>query len=120
MLRGSLKSKKSRACEFSQAERTAIFNRDGGCIFCNMGYMPSEYAGTYMGYAHYIPRSDNGLGIRENGVLMCQYHHNMMDNGNKGNRREMLDIVKGYLQEHYKDWDEENLRYNKWSALAIK
>ena len=119
MRRGSLKSQLSRACEFSEAERNAIWKRDKGCLFCSLDYEPSPYAGTYMGYAHYIPRSDKGLGIRENGVLLCQFHHDLMDNGNKGKRQEMLDIIKKYLQANYPDWSEEKLRYNKWAGLAI-
>lgn len=114
------KSEKARACEFGERDRNEIYKRDRGCIFCGMNYMMGDGCGTYMSYAHYIPRSDNGLGVKENGVLLCQYHHNMMDNGNKGNRQEMLDIVKGYLMDHYPDWDEKKLRYNKWKNLEIK
>lgn len=63
---------------------------------------------------HYIPRSHNGLGIPENGAIGCQYHHNMLDNGNRGNRVEMLDMFRGYLRTRYQDWDESKLTYSKW------
>lgn len=66
---------------------------------------------------HYIPRSKNGLGIAQNGAVGCQYHHNMLDNGNKGNREEMLAIFQNYLKKHYPDWNEKKLVYSKWSFL---
>lgn len=63
---------------------------------------------------HYIPRSKGGLGIPQNAAVGCQHHHNMMDNGNKGKRGEMLEIFKEYLMRHYTDWNEQDLIYNKW------
>ena len=42
----------------------------------------------------------------------------MMDNGyNAGDREEMLNIFKEYLQSKYPGWDEAKLRYSKWSFL---
>ena len=64
---------------------------------------------------HYIPRSKNGLGIPKNGAIGCQYHHNMLDNGNEGYRDEMMEYFKTYLSSHYEDWKEEDLVYNKWN-----
>jgi predicted restriction endonuclease len=66
---------------------------------------------------HYIPRSHNGLGIAENGVLGCRYHHEMMDNGNTGRREEMLEIMRGYLKSKYQNWDSEKLVYSKWRDI---
>lgn len=66
---------------------------------------------------HYIPRSKNGLGIAQNGAVGCQYHHNMLDNGNEGNREEMLAMFRKYLKAHYPNWDEKKLVYSKWSFL---
>ena len=66
------------------------------------------------GIMHYIPRSQGGLGIAENGALGCHYHHQLMDNGNKGLRDEMLSYMKEYLEMHYPNWNEEDLIYNKW------
>jgi len=110
-------SKRARACEFSPKERKEIYYRDTGCIFCKQGYMMN---GAFPGdlhifeVMHYIPRSQGGLGIAKNGALGCKWHHMMLDNGNKGNRQEMMDIFANYLKSHYKDWNEEELRYNKW------
>lgn len=68
---------------------------------------------------HYIPRSQGGLGIPQNGAVGCQCHHGMMDNGNNGKRQEMLEFFKEYLQRHYPDWDEKELVYDKWKFLKI-
>lgn len=108
-------SKRSNKCEFSPKARREIYERDSRfCIFCRMAYMPSPYQGTNLGVAHYISRAHGGLGIPQNGVLACQYHHNMMDNGNNDKRDEMLAMVREYLQAIYHEWDEKSLVYSKW------
>ena len=108
-------SQRSRACDFQRKVRERIIQRDDGCIFCQMGYMPNTSGGpAWYSIMHYIPRSHGGLGIEENGAVGCQWHHDMLDNGNVGNREEMLELFKSYLQEHYKNWDEEKLIYKKW------
>lgn len=63
---------------------------------------------------HYLPRSHGGLGIPQNGAQGCVSHHEMLDNGNKGRREEMLQMFRQYLQDHYQDWSEEALTYSKW------
>ena len=66
---------------------------------------------------HYIPRSQGGLGIEQNAAVGCIYHHNLMDNGNKGLRPEMMGIMKEYLKRIYPEWNEEALTYSKWKEL---
>lgn len=109
--------KRSKACEFNKKARDEIIIRDRGeCIFCKIGYMDeglTPFEKQINGIMHYIPRSQGGLGIPENGALGCNYHHNMLDNGNKGNRQEMLNILKNYLTSIYPDWNEEKLIYKK-------
>lgn len=82
------RSKQAKAREFNARARKEIKERDRGeCIFCAAGYR-MEGAGQSAGWGksimHYIPRSRNGLGIPENGAVGCQYHHEMLDNGNGG------------------------------------
>lgn len=115
------KSKQARAREFAPKARKEIIRRDNGeCIFCRKNYQ-MEGAGwlekEVKGIMHYIPRAKNGLGIPENGAVGCQYHHNMMDNGHRGRREEMLGIFREYLKDFYPDWDESRLVYNKWDFL---
>lgn len=112
-----MKSKRTKAAEFSQTEREKIKERDRGCIFCRQQYRVAECKDRYQLYGyqimHYIPRSHGGLGIARNGAVGCLYHHNMLDNGNKGNREEMLAMFRQYLQRHYRDWNESDLTYRK-------
>lgn len=114
------RSKQAKAHEFSLAARKKIIERDNEeCIFCRLQY-EMEGAGwlaTVKGIMHYIPRSQGGLGIPENGAYGCQWHHEMMDNGNRGKREEMLGIFREYLQGHYPDWDKDKLVYDKWDFL---
>lgn len=110
--------KRKNACEFSKAAREIIKERDRGCIFCKLGYdtagaLPMDLA-TYGGIMHFVPRSHGGLGIPENGAVGCYHHHNMLDNGNKGKREEMLSLFEEYLKDQYPSWDKEQLIFNKW------
>uniref|UniRef100_UPI00402ADFDB hypothetical protein n=1 Tax=[Lactobacillus] rogosae TaxID=706562 RepID=UPI00402ADFDB len=72
------------------------------------------YSQQILSVMHYIPRSAGGLGIPQNGAIGCQFHHNMLDNGNQGKRKEMLEIFRQYLQELYPEWNEDELVYRKW------
>ena len=55
-----------------------------------------------------------GLGIEQNGVWGCRYHHHMLDNGKGGYRKEMLKIMEIYLKSIYPNWDKKDLVYKKW------
>ena len=115
---GMRKSKQARAREFTPKAREEIIQRDlGRCIFCEKNYRME--GATWLdkevkSIMHYIPRSKNGLGIPQNGAVGCQWHHNMLDNGNCGNRQEMLEMFEEYLKSHYPDWDKSKLIYSKW------
>lgn len=110
--------KRKYACEFNSIERNKIKKRDRGqCIFCSMGYRKSyECAIGELQIMHYIPRSQGGLGTEQNGALGCIYHHQMMDNGLYGN--EMRRMFREYLEEHYPNWNEEKLKYDKWKIFS--
>ena len=111
--------KRTRQLEFSTKTREVIKHRDRWqCIFCKMGYhMESTTQAGYIikSIMHYIPRSKGGLGIEQNGAIGCQYHHELLDNGNKGLREEMLGMFRQYLKSHYSDWKEEELIYKKYN-----
>lgn len=113
-----MKHKATRKHEFTQKEREKIYNRDNyQCIFCRIEY--HMYSSTQYGYQlegimHYIPKSQGGLGIAQNGALGCHYHHQLMDNGSKGLRKEMQEFMKGYLMGMYPGWNEKDLVYDKW------
>ena len=82
-----MKSKQAKCREFGRKAREEIKARDNNkCIFCAAGYRmdgATWYGQSLLSIMHYIPRSHNGLGIPQNGAVGCQYHHEMLDNGNK-------------------------------------
>lgn len=112
------KSKQAKAREFTEAERAKIICRDRGeCIFCRQRYHMEKanwFALEVKAIMHYIPRAQNGLGIEKNGAVGCQFHHEMMDNGNSGRRAEMLEMFREYLKSRYPGWNEADLVYRKW------
>lgn len=61
--------------------------------------------------AHYISRSQGGLGIEENIVTLCPRCHMRYDQSTE--REQIRAFLKRHLQEHYPHWDESNLTYKK-------
>ena len=109
------KSKRAKATEFDKETRLIIHSRDRGkCLFCELGKYGKSGCTWIMDIAHYINRSAGGLGIEENGVLLCRGHHMQFDNGNKGYREEMKKDVQAHLQSHYSHWNEADLYYKKY------
>lgn len=109
--------RRNRATEFKGAAREIIKARDGGCIFCKMGYkMPPEGTETFglsnFQIMHFVPRSQGGLGIPENGAVGCLYHHQMLDNG-ANTRKEMLQIFEDYLKRSFPHWNKKKLIFRK-------
>ena len=104
--------------EFSAKVREEIKNRDGGCFFCLQGYhmeATSKFEYSMPQIMHIVPRSALGMGVRENGVLGCYYHHNLMDNGNKGLRTEMIGMLEAYMRRLYPGWSRSDVIYRKYN-----
>lgn len=102
--------------QFDKKTIEKIIARDNEvCLFCTLYYnMPEEINDCLVfDIMHFIPKSQGGLGIEQNGVLGCRYHHHLLDNGNKGLRSEMLRIMEENLRSTYEDWGKENLVFNK-------
>lgn len=100
-----MKSKRSKACDISPRVRARVLCRDGGeCIICHKSWG--------LQVAHYIPRSQGGLGVEQNLVLLCPECHADFDNGNK--RKDYGDYIRNYLKWQYADWNEKDLIYDKW------
>ena len=103
---------------FSRETAEEIRNRDGNCYFCALGYhmeSSSDFGYSIPDIMHVVPKSDLGLGIPQNGVLGCRYHHSLMDNGNKGLHEEMQSMFEDYMQELYPGWTRESVRYHKYN-----
>lgn len=101
-----MKSKRAKACDIPKSVKDRVWARDGHkCIICgNRNAMPNS---------HLVRRSQNGLGIEENIVTMCQTCHQMYDQG--VDRRAIETYTEKYLKSLYPDWNREKLIYKKWS-----
>jgi hypothetical protein len=67
---------------------------------------------------HIVNKSQGGLGIEQNGVEGCRWHHGLMDNSEYN--EELRNIAKDYLRSLYPGWSEESVTYNKWQGFAYK
>lgn len=98
-----MKSKRSKACDITQKVKQKVFDRDNGrCTICGKYGSPN---------AHYISRSHGGLGIEQNIVTLCGDCHFRMDNTPE--RKELLAVVKAYLDEQYPNFSDEERLFKK-------
>lgn len=70
-----------------------------------------RYAYPEWACAHYIARSQGGLGIEQNIVTLCPECHREYDNGLK--RAEYGKIIKEYLTGLYGPFRDSELKYRK-------
>ena len=104
--------KDTKARDFDKKAKIAISERDSFdgwpcCVYCGAA-APDKLAWSN---AHYIPRSQGGLGIPENGLTLCPICHRNYDQTTK--RRTMRTFFKDYLTVCYDGWNEEDLYYRK-------
>lgn len=113
------KKKLSSRMEFTAKERRKIHERDRErCVFCEMGYqMPEDpaYCRTGLQIMHIVPRSQLGMGVEQNGALGCVWHHNLMDNGNRERRKEMMTILERRMEMFYPGWSRNRVTYSKYA-----
>lgn len=103
--------RQTKATSISKTVKCAVFERDGyRCIIC----------GSPQGQpnAHYIARSQGGLGIEQNIVTLCTSCHRDYDQSDK--RPEYKEYIKKYLMSKYPQWNENKLVYRKWSFTNDK
>ena len=79
------------------------------CIYC--GRPAPTDAPTAYSCAHYIPRSQGGLGIARNILTLCPRCHREYDATD--GRQDMRAYFRAYLQSIYPDWREDALVYQK-------
>ena len=109
-----MKTKRSKATDISMAVKKKVWERDNGrCVVCGNNY-------NVMPNAHYISRSNGGLGIEQNVVTLCteltdNKCHRKYDFGTKEEKELIGSIIKEYLKSKYDNWNEETLIYKKWN-----
>lgn len=100
--------------QFNEETKKKIWERDNECIFCKLGYyLPNRPNDNIFDVMHIVNKSQGGLGIEENGIIGCRYHHHLLDNGSKGLREEMIKIISNYMISLYPEWDVGKLKYRK-------
>ena len=94
----------TKALAISKSVKEAVYRRDGGCcVLCGSPYGEPN--------AHYIARSQGGLGIEKNVVTLCAWCHREYDQTYR--RKAIREELRGYLMSRYPDWDERDLIYRK-------
>lgn len=96
-------TERTKALSISKEVKQRVYERDGGCcILCGRRGNPE---------AHYIPRSQGGLGIEENIVTLCRRCHHRLDQTTE--RADLLPLVAEYLDEHYPNFTDDKRRYHR-------
>ena len=105
---------RTKALGIPKSVKEAVAERDSvdgypNCILCGKP-APTDNPIAFS-CAHYIARSQGGLGIEENILTLCPNCHRQCDSTPL--RAAYRPILARYLREHYTDWSEENLTYKK-------
>lgn len=96
--------RRTKALAITRAVKERVKARDGGCcVWCGKPGSP---------HAHFIPRSQSGLGIEENILTLCWPCHLGYDQTT--DRGMMREYFRKYLSSKYPGWAEEKLIYRKW------
>lgn len=102
------KKERTKATDIQSGVKQIVWERDNHqCIFCHKN-VPIDNAN-----AHFIKRSQGGLGIPMNIFTACDTCHYEEDHGLECLRYE--DFAEQYLKKYYgAKWDKNKLIYNKW------
>lgn len=90
------------------AERDSV-NNWPCCVYCGRP-APTDNP-TAFSCAHYIPRSQGGLGIARNTLTLCPKCHSAYDQSDE--RKKMRLVFKYYLEMCYRNWNEDQLTFKK-------
>ena len=96
-------NKRTKALAITKTVKEAVYKRDcGQCVLCGKPGLPE---------AHYIPRSQGGLGIEQNIVTLCRPCHDKMDSTTA--RESLLRRVKEHLDLWYPNFTDAERVYKK-------
>jgi len=109
------KNKASKACDFPPKVRKEIATRDmNRCVYCGSKF------GLQVAHV-FVPRSKGGLGVKENGALMCSYGnncHGKYDNGLDEEHEPIKEYVQSYMRKLY-DINVHDLVYKKYAGFKF-
>ena len=105
---------RTKAVGITLATKEAVAERDSFdgwacCILCGTP-APTNNRLAFSN-AHYIPRSQGGLGREDNILTLCPECHRRYDQTT--DRAKLQPFFARYLKEHYPNWNEKNLIYKK-------
>ena len=108
--------KDTKARDFDRKAKTAISERDSidgwpCCVYCGSA-APAPLAWSN---AHFIARSQGGLGVPENGLTLCPVCHRLYDQSLA--RKRMREFFREYLKSKYEYWNEDDLVYRKGETI---
>ena len=100
-------SKRTKATSIPPKVKEAVYKRDNEkCVLCG------RWADKSWACAHYIRRSQGGLGVEKNILTLCPACHLAFDEG--PDRQRLKAYLSEYLSGCYDEWNEEELRYHKY------
>ena len=90
-----ISSKRAKSTQISTKTKKAVYERDNRlCVVCGRYGLPE---------AHYVPRSQGGLGTEQNIVTLCRECHEAFDHKDYDTRMKYGRIIRLYLQKKYPD-----------------
>ena len=97
--------RRQQALKITTETYNTVYERDnGGCVLCAiLGIHPKITSNPILELHHYISRGRSGMGIEENLLLLCKYHHIEETLYRKE--------IQKYLQSKYIEWNEDKLTF---------
>lgn len=102
------RQRKTIALAISTETYNKVYERDNGCILCKNEIHHKILQGNFapLECHHFISRAKLGMGIEENLVMICKYHHL--------EEAYYRDKIEEYLKGQYPHWKKERLVYKKY------
>ena len=100
-------NRRTKMTAIPKSVKEAVYERENHhCVLCG------RYADPSWACAHYIRRSQGGLGVEKNIITLCPACHLGFDEGPE--RHRIRAFLSEYLSGCYEDWSEDELRYRKY------
>ena len=102
------RQRKTEALKIDTETYNKVYERDKGCIICKTKIHDKIIEGNYapLECHHFISRAKLGMGIEENLVMLCKYHHI--------EETTYRQQIEQYLKGQYPHWNKERLVYKKY------